>query len=708
MKKQIILYLLILSGVLGYSQSKRTILSNQVEVEFVQENRKGTQIVLEIEKRPKCFQDMVTTEVIDKVLDDYSERSSYPNTQIKFYKDKIEYDTDAGYEKAIIDFKNQLQYFNIGSSKVYITELNRFSKEKAIKSGGMEECVLNEKYPDFSYPLLKRNISSKNIQEISDRYKNTIGINNIKIQITGKIDVSEAVLTFEKWFKQLNLKKVDLNCKKVTVSDSAFLIYKPFKNIDKGVETYSIYTQNEEISSALKQSLIQTFGKDHVKINSFDNFSEVHITQKAKDANGKKLLENLKTLAKDYRLDYTKFGTVVSGDANKVFESFKDENITYLNERGDTILNPFVYGNIGFTGKEIIDKYLDAVGDQELIKSIQNTRSRYSVVVNNDTLNLLRVEFLNVLPYKKLRKTILNGDEISYNVFDGHNGWINKKGMLRDYDKEEISESLVEETVFPQQFYSTEKISVEGLIKEEDEKYEDQYYYKIKVSLDDYIVYEYYDPVKGFLMKREFCKDPQIPIRTIYYSSYTKLKKLKIPHRLRLLEDNQELKLTLVNFKYNSFIEPEEFAKIDHFKSSPQAKIFNQPSETRNAPNNAETESHTRYSEPPNPFEGVEMDSEVTPPNQTEYVEDQRKIDESRKRSIKYLLVLAATTQEKEAEGMLKKLKEKGFSQAEIIEMNGRYYTVEGGVYSTKEEAHKKLNEVHKKNPGTWILKREY
>ncbi len=721
MSKNIIFYILILSGVLGFSQSEKVILSNQVEVEFVKEKRKGTKIVLDIEK-PKCFQDAVSIATIDKVLEDYSNRSSYLKNKVRFFYDRIEYETDGGFEKAVLDLKNFIQYFNIGSSKVYLSELTRFSKENSIEEGGMVEYVINKKYPYYSYPFLEKNITSKKIKQLSEDYKNAIGTNNIKITLFGKGNEKQAVKTLEKSLSQLDLGEVNLDCGKVKVSNS-FLIYKPFSDVKDGIQTYSIYTQNSQVDPHLEGALKQTFGDENVTIRDFDNFFEVHIVQKTESKDGKALLDKLKAFSKSNQLDYDKFGTIVSGDANGIFESFKNEDITYLNVKDETIANPFVYKSIDLTGKEIVDKYLDAVGSKEAIKSIQNTRAKYDVVVNNDTLNL-KVEFLNVLPHRKLRKMILNDEDISYNIFDGYRGWINKKGVIIDYDKEQIAQALAEETVFPQQFYSSGKIVVEGLVVEEDEKYKDQRFNKIKVSLDDYIVYEYYNPYSGLLMKREFCKEAHTPIKTVYYGSYAKINDLVIPHRLRILENNQELKLTLVSYKFNSFIESDEFAKIDHFKLPEEENYidrFQGVEETKSVgvnsssstlQNNAVSSNKIEVKnghELSNPFEGVEMtkDQIAQRDRVNQHVENQRKIDENRVRVTKYLLVLSTMEDQEGANIMLKRLKRKGFDQAENLEMNGYYYTIEG-VYATKEEAQKRLNKIYKRNKGTWILEREY
>ncbi|MFV0237245.1 MAG: hypothetical protein ACK5HU_01740 [Flavobacteriales bacterium] len=706
MSKKSIIYSLIFLGIWGYSQSEKVVLSNLVEVEFIEEKRKGTKIVLDIEKT-KCFQDLVGIEAMDEVLEDYSKRSSYTNNEVRFLYDKIEYETTGGYEKAVIDVKNIIQYFNIGSARAYLAKLTQLSKKHAVKRGEIIEHAVNKKYPDYSYPLLEKNITSKSIHQLSEEYKKAIGVNNIKMTIfggKGKETHAEKIEILERIFKQLNLKKVNLNCEKVNTSNS-FLVYKPFLNIKEGIHTHSIYTQEEKINPTIEKALNQTFGDENVKVHVFDNFSEIHISQKTKGTDGKALLEKLKVFANNNQLDYKKFGTVVSGDVNGVYKGFKDEDITYLNIKNDTIVNPFVYKKVDLTGKEIIDQYLDAVGDRKLIESIHNTRARYDVILNRDTLDL-KVLFLNELPYRKLRKMILDDEEISYNIFDGRRGWINKVGgVIVDYSDEEIAQALAEETVFPQQFYAPSKIFVEGLVVEENENHTVNALNKIKISSDNYTIHEYYNPDTKLLMKREFCKEAHVPIKTVYYGSYAKLKDLMIPHRLRIVENNQELRLTLASYSYNSFVSSDEFSKKNRFNFKEENFIdrFEKLEKTKTR---VKEEAVVKNGEElSNPFEGIDGEK-LGGEEASLYDESQYRVNENRTRVIKYLLVLARRENETGADVMLKELKKKGFDQAYNIEMNDYHYTIEG-AYATEEEAHKRLNEVSKKNKGTWILKRE-
>ncbi len=724
MSKKIVVYIFIVLGVLGYSQSEKVVLSNQVEVTFTKEKRKGTKIILEIDK-PKCFHDAVTLAVIDKVLEDYSERSSYLENKVRFFYDRIEYETDGGYEKAVIDLKNFIEYFNIGSSKVYLNELTALSKKEEFQTKE-EELAVNSMYPYFSYPFLDRNITSKKIKQLSDDYKNAIGTNNIAIEIFGRGNENQAVKVLEKSFDHLKLGKVDLSCNQVKAS-TPFLIYKPFSEEDKGVQMHTIYVHEGKISPTLEGAFIQTFGKEKIRVKNYDDFSEVHMVQTTQRNDGKPFLDKIKAFATSRQLDYKNFGTAVTGDPDGIFKSFQNEDITYLNEKGEKVPNPFVYRRIDLTGKEIVDRYLNAVADKEVMDNIQSTRAKYDVVVNQDTLNL-KVEFLNVLPFRKVRRMILNDEDISYNVFDGEQGWINKRGVIIDYDKEQTSQALAEETVFPQQFYSPGKIIVEGLAIEENEKYQDQRFYKLKVSLDDYTVYEYYNPTTGFLMKREFCKEAHNPIKVVYYSSYAKLGDLTIPHRLRIIENNQELKLTLVSFHYNTYILSDEFAKIDHFKLPEEDNFIDRfegteetkPEEVQETPQMKPTnhsglanrkENELSDQELSDPFQGVEMTPDQVKQRDEvkQYVEEQRnKEEDSRVREIKYILVLSAMENEEGADIMLSRFKKKGFKNAENIKMNGYFYTIEGGVYSTKKEAQSQLNKIYKKVKGVWILEREY
>ncbi len=683
MKNKVYIYILFLFNIVVYSQSKKVQLSNSVEVDFIDENRKGTKIIMHIDK-PSCFNNSVKDSVIDKVLEDYSNESSYLKNTVRFYNDRIEYETDGGYEKAILDLKNLIKYFKLSSHKIFLNELTSYSKDNEIDEGSIKEYAINTKYPYYSYPFLGKNITSNKLNQISDNYKNSIGENNIRIEVFGKGKEKQAVSALEKIFTQLDLGRVTLECSSIKTEDS-FLMYKAFPKISQGVIMYSIFAEDRKFDPDILNNLNQTFGNDNVFFSTYDDFSEIHILQETYDNNAHVLLDKLKLFASNNNLSFDKCGSLIAGDPKIVYESFKGEDIVYLNKKNETISNPFVYKSINLTGKEIVDKYLNNITDRNKLKSIRSIRTQYQVMVNNDTIKGMRVEFLDVLPHKKIRKMIVEDQDVSYNVFDGSRGWINKKGLITDYKKDQIAEALAEESIFPQQFYSPGKISVEGLVIEESENLSGQQYNKIKVSLDEFTVYEYYNPHSGMLMKREFCKESYKPKKTVYYNSYSEVNGLMIPHRLTIIEDNKELKLTLYKHKINSYYESYDFAKVDHFKE-PEVVVLNED-------------------ELGHPSKAVEI-------TKKQKDEDNKGVKESidkqnlgtSKTGVKYLVILSKMQTNEGAEIMLERFKKKGFEKAKKVKIDDFYYTVEG-VYSVKLEAQKVIDRISDENEEYWILK---
>ena len=52
---------------------------------------------------------------------------------------------------------------------------------------------------------------------------------------------------------------------------------------------------------------------------------------------------------------------------------------------------------------------------------------------------------------------------------------------------------------------------------------------------------------------------------------------------------------------------------------------------------------------------------------------------------------------------MLADLKKQGYKNASVSYVKGRYYYVNFGSFNDMAEAQKYMNEMNKKNPGTWV-----
>ncbi len=568
MNKLIIFFTLVFYFSIGNAQGKKITLSNDVEVTLIKKNENKTEIVLFINKPPSCFQDIVTQTALNKVLKDYSERNSYENRIVRFLPNKIIYKTNEDIDITLLNFRDIIQGFNINSSKVYLSELRSFYEMHKIKDNGIKSFAIHKMYPDYSYPLLSRNITSKKIKQISDEYKNAIGINNIRLKISGhfnrRITPSTVRKQLENLFRQWDLKEFTAKCEKIATS-KPFFIYKPFFPLQKGIEMYAIYHQNRKLGISIKEHLIKTFGDKNIVFHSFDDFSEIQIFQKTDQADGMPLLSKLKTFAQNNALNFSDFGIVVSGAPQSIYNSFNQESITYLNEKEEKINNPFVYRDLPISGKEVIDNYLTTIGKKQLLDSIKNTRSVYKLIMNEDTLKV-KIEVLNALPYKKIKKIWVEDKLISYNAFDGERGWIDRQGTLFDYTKKQNTEAILEASIIPQQFYPIEKVKAEGLVIKKSKKYKDKQLYKISIRMGDYIVYEYYDRGSNLLVRQEFCKEPYTPVKTIYYDDYSKYEGLIIPFKLRIVEKDTTSTLILTQRIYNSRINPDEFLKKNRTK----------------------------------------------------------------------------------------------------------------------------------------------
>ena len=69
----------------------------------------------------------------------------------------------------------------------------------------------------------------------------------------------------------------------------------------------------------------------------------------------------------------------------------------------------------------------------------------------------------------------------------------------------------------------------------------------------------------------------------------------------------------------------------------------------------------------------------------------------------KYQVIAGSLRRSEDADRMLADLKKQGFKNASVSYVKGRYYYVNYGSFNDITQAQKYMNEMNKKNPGTWV-----
>ena len=69
----------------------------------------------------------------------------------------------------------------------------------------------------------------------------------------------------------------------------------------------------------------------------------------------------------------------------------------------------------------------------------------------------------------------------------------------------------------------------------------------------------------------------------------------------------------------------------------------------------------------------------------------------------KYQVIAGSLRRSEDADRMLADLKKQGYKNASVSYVKGRYYYVNYGSFNDMTEAQKYMNEMNKKNPGTWV-----
>ena len=95
---------------------------------------------------------------------------------------------------------------------------------------------------------------------------------------------------------------------------------------------------------------------------------------------------------------------------------------------------------------------------------------------------------------------------------------------------------------------------------------------------------------------------------------------------------------------------------------------------------------------------------EITVVKETKISETEKEVVVTTKSTAKKYQVIAGSLRRSEdADRMLADLKKQGYKNASVSYVKGRYYYVNFGSFNDMAEAQKYMNEMNKKNPGTWV-----
>ncbi|MBA2562232.1 MAG: insulinase family protein [Chitinophagaceae bacterium] len=215
---------------------------------------------------------------------------------------------------------------------------------------------------------------------------------------------------------------------------------------------------------------------------------------------------------------------------------------------------------VNVSAKEIIEKYIKAIGGAEELKKINS-------VLTNGEMSLqgmkLAVVDKKMNPNLVLMEMQMNGSTVMKQLYDGKTGYQEQMGNKKMIPEDELSQYKNVKGIFPQLFYNdgSYKLEVKGM-----EKIADKDAYKVNITSNtgDKST-EYYDVNTGYLVKEEKSvkAEGQDIQQTFEYSNFKKAGNVFFPFTnsitIQSPAGNQELVMEIKEVKLNEGVKAEEF-----------------------------------------------------------------------------------------------------------------------------------------------------
>lgn len=210
--------------------------------------------------------------------------------------------------------------------------------------------------------------------------------------------------------------------------------------------------------------------------------------------------------------------------------------------------------------KEIIGKYMDAIGGKDELDKVQSTLITGAI---NTRGMKLTVEEKTMAPNLSMLTITMAGQPIMKEVFDGTKGWREQMGQKIDYSAQELSAKKDIRGLFNQANYFSDGYTVK-LAGTENIAGKDAY--KIIVTMPSgQVTNEWYDAASGLLIKTESSMEMQGQkvIQSLEYSHYEPIGKVLFPHTINMTTSTaagaQEMTMELDSIKVNEGVTKNDF-----------------------------------------------------------------------------------------------------------------------------------------------------
>ena len=140
--------------------------------------------------------------------------------------------------------------------------------------------------------------------------------------------------------------------------------------------------------------------------------------------------------------------------------------------------------------------------------------------------------------------------------FNGTTGYAEQQGMKKEMTPEEVAAKKDENSIFPELYYDTSKVSLESIVD-----IDGQDVYKVKVENGDKPSFRYYNVETGLLTRAETEVEAQgqTMMTVVNYSKYSPVGNVKVPYNQAIKAGPQTILMNITNVKINEGVTEADF-----------------------------------------------------------------------------------------------------------------------------------------------------
>ncbi|MGB6152338.1 MAG: insulinase family protein [Pricia sp.] len=201
--------------------------------------------------------------------------------------------------------------------------------------------------------------------------------------------------------------------------------------------------------------------------------------------------------------------------------------------------------------KEVLNKYIEAIGGQEQLASIESYVMTAEAEMQGMKLNL---EMKKTADGKFMQDVQVGGNSMSKQVFDGEKGYMMMQGQRKDMGPEEIASTKIEAMPFPETNYlKDDSITLEGM-----ETVDGKKAYKLKLSDEKSA---FYDMETGFKVQETTTAEMggQQMVSTINYLDYQEVSGVQFPYTIAQTVGPQSFEFKVTDIKINEGVSDSDF-----------------------------------------------------------------------------------------------------------------------------------------------------